>query len=550
MKSLRIAVSVAVLSTLFACPPDPKVVAEKTAKDTSSLIREAWQSAEQTNDWQSVDKFFEGTFGVRRGRTENTSAIYVPAVSNFDTGSDVAGKSLGRVFDKSNVVKTEGGAVYFNVRGVDVCVGNDGVVNTSCADTIDGLTPQLKVSGDLDIAVLLGTNHVEAAVFHLVSKKSIAIDLDLAHANDVAQIMQRAFNPNQEPFLSGTASGKLQLKLEKNKDFDFSVSVSLLSDLNLSWNTTSMASRSYFLQARSPAVQVRVDAPSRRITAKLDFGNGHYTGKGEEFGLAQAATSTIDASLAGLTADFLFDDSNYQLNNVSLGGTTSTLKSGSTTMLQVDLNAALGRKVDLAALETTDGLRVTAKPGLVIDATTNFGALDDFDFHVSEELRNSKYSFSFTSTGTPTLDFFLRRIANGESGMPVARLADGTIKVKVDSLSPGTADNLAVCNAMKNHQYAYGYGFDCGGNRPVPIDCDSVPINEFENNAYMNCVVFAYTCDGNGNYVLDQTARDSCQLRGDRSVPEVTFDATTCLGSNQSGTNNMVGFFTGTVACP
>ena len=304
MKSLRIVLSLAVLSTLFACPPDPKVVAEKTAKDTSALLREAWQSAEQTNDWQSVDRFFEGTFGLRRGHTENTTAIYVPAVSNFDSNSDTASKSFGRVFDKSNVEKTEGGAVYFRVRGVDLCAGSDGIVNTGCADAIDRMTPMLKVSGDLDIAILLGTSKVEAAVFHLVSKKSIAIDFDLSRAKDVSELMQRAINPNTTPVMTGDATGKVQVKLEKNGDYDFTVSVSFLSDLNVAWHTDSITSRSYFVQARTPAVEVHLAAPAKRITSKIDFGTVRSPGTTvpEAITVANPTASPVSFQVTGLTA--------------------------------------------------------------------------------------------------------------------------------------------------------------------------------------------------------------------------------------------------------
>ncbi len=68
MRSLRPALVVAVF-TLFACPPPPEEIAERAAKDTSQLLREAWQTAEATNDWQSADRFFEGVFGIKRSRS-------------------------------------------------------------------------------------------------------------------------------------------------------------------------------------------------------------------------------------------------------------------------------------------------------------------------------------------------------------------------------------------------------------------------------------------------------------------------------------------------
>ena len=45
-----LSVVVGALSLLsLACAPDPKVVAQRTATDVKSLLREAWSTGEQTN---------------------------------------------------------------------------------------------------------------------------------------------------------------------------------------------------------------------------------------------------------------------------------------------------------------------------------------------------------------------------------------------------------------------------------------------------------------------------------------------------------------------
>ena len=210
---------------------------------------------------------------------------------------------------------------------------------------------------------------------------------------------------------------------------------------------------------------------------------------------------------------------------------------------------------------TRDGCcssRVSAAPGLTVDATTQFGVLAGGTFRVTEELRHAKYAVSFTGSA-PALDFFLRRVANGESNMPFARIANGTLKVKVDSLSPGNADNVAVCNAMKNRSAPYEYWFSSCGDLTPPVDCNTVTTNEYENDFYLSCVIGAYECQSTWNstnssydysYTYNATRAADCQLLGNRSLPERTFSAATCLSYDTDAPNSFVGFFTGTTTCP
>src|SRR4051812_889101 len=134
--SHRALIAVIVSVVAFSCAPDPKVVAERTATDVKSLVREAWVASESSNNWATLDSSLLA-LGVS-AETRATSAR-VPPVSNFDTSLDALSKRSDRVFVDANIVDRSGGALVFQVRGVDVCTDDSGALNASCADSVDRL---------------------------------------------------------------------------------------------------------------------------------------------------------------------------------------------------------------------------------------------------------------------------------------------------------------------------------------------------------------------------------------------------------------------------
>ncbi len=485
----------------------------------------------------------------------------MPAVSSFDSSADLVGDAIKRIFTEDNVTSKDGASVTFRVRGVDVCVDGQGLVNTACADTVDRLKAHLRVSGDLDIAILLGTDKVEAAVIHFVSGKSIALEYDLASTQAAAKALYPDTATAALAF-TGTTKGRMEYKLEKHGDRDFSLSFGVLSDIQVAMKITqpSEVTYTYSVAARSPMMQVRLDANARRFTALVDYGTVKYSGTGLPLPISSNPTTAMEAQLSGLTAQVLIDDSTTKATGLSLGSGPSFFKTGSTTVMQVDLNATMGRKFDVELHHTTDGIRLTAAPGFTVDGLANFGALASETFHPSEELRHSKYTVALT--GAPALEFFTRRTFDDGETMPFTKLASGTLTVKVEELSAPGTDNVAVCEQMKAGGVDYSYDRPwCGDEEQiaVPVNCASLPLNSYENSEYLRCVMHSYDCSGDydeqlGEYVyrfdLNQENFDLCEVLGSRAVPELTFTAPACLGYGHDTGNSMINFFTGSLTCP
>jgi hypothetical protein len=526
---------------LVGCrPPTPEEVAKKTASDTSNLLREAWQSVEATNGWASVDDVF-----VSIGAPSSTpQSPRLPTVSNYDKASDSFSSMMVRVFTEANVTKREGASLTFQVRGVDVCRATNGEVLTSCADQIDQLHAQVRVSGDLDVSVLFGANEVEVGVVHLVSGKSISLEVDLANAGPLATLWQQVFNGQQGATVTFAGQGKLKVSLVKNAGLDFTLGVAAVTDLQLSITASDGVARTGSLGARDTLAQVHISGPSRSASATVSFVNAHYTGLLRDLGMYTDTELPADAFVAGLTAELSVDDSGARVKNLGLGATTSTLRTGSTVLISGDFNANLGRAVDITWGNASQGFQLTGRPGVTVDATFNLGAVTGMKFHPIEEFRNVHYTGSFTSPSSAPSVVVLTRKASSSTSNAIFQLVEGTYAISADVRSPcAGVDNVAACNTMKTSHM-------CGGKTPT-VDCSTFAGNACWNEWYFDCVGSSWRCS-NGAFSVDAAQRAaSCSLVVYGQVAPRSFSAPTCLGggsSSSSGNAFVQGLVAG--ACP
>lgn len=399
----------AALVVLTGCrPPDPKEVAARTSKDVQNLVREAWETGAQTNNWRSVDDFF-----VQSGASTSTSSRpRIPAASQLDSGLDSVSEVLARVFTEGNVVDTAGGAVTFQVRGLDVCSNSP-----DCISQVDRMDIRVKAWGDMDMALLVGPQRFEVSVLRIRAGKSIAWEVDLAQAQQASAFLTQVLNTNtgfQLPYATLTASGKYELKLEKNAAMDFTLSQSILTPLTWAMTASDGVTRTASLEARSPAYSVRVEGAARKLTALVNLGQTSYRGLWKDFGNS-GASGPIEILLAGLSGTLVFEDgkNEQRLENVGIGDGQSVVRYSGRDVLTVDFNKNDGRRVNITASPTARGVSLSASPGLQVEVFTGFGALDaelGADAY-QNELKNSRYEGSFTASSgqTPAVEILAPR---------------------------------------------------------------------------------------------------------------------------------------------
>ncbi|MDP2273370.1 MAG: hypothetical protein Q8N23_08980 [Archangium sp.] len=412
----------------FACAPDPKVVAERTAVDVQSLVREAWVTAEGSNGWASLDS---SLLALGVSAESRSTSMRVPAVTSLDTGLDSLKKRVDRIFAESNIIDRSGGALTFQVRGVDVCTDDNGALNADCAASVDRQQLFVKASGDLDLALLVGAEKNEIFSLEIRKNASIAVVVDLARSMAAMSSLQSA-QQGMTVTYSFNAKGKVEWRLAKNGKDDFTLSSSVLSPVTSEMTGTDGVTRTATIGAKSPVASIRVEGPAKRATLVYGAGEVRYAGLLRDLLNDEAfASRPVDVFFAGLGATLIFEDGkNARLEGAGLGSTTSTIKSGNDVLFSIDFNKDRGRTVAATWEPTAAGFKLNFTPGLQLDARVALGVLASATYAVAPEHQNATYSASFLAPGkTPSVEFFTNR---STSGAPFGRILEGELKLSVD----------------------------------------------------------------------------------------------------------------------
>jgi hypothetical protein len=366
---VRSALLFSILVLAVGCgAPTPKEVAEQASDDVRQLVRDALATGNQTNNWKSIDDAF-----VNGGTRPK-----VPEASSADSSLDLYAKFATRIFDEKNVVSSGGGATVFGLTGTLLCSGPDGTTrpDSKCVTQIDSLKLQLKVSGGLDLTLLVGPEALQPLTLRLRAKKSIAVEYDYAQV-EKALVFVNSTLTTDSPFngLGVVAKGKLEWKLEKNGADDFTLSQSVLEALSIEVTDKMGISRGGSLEARSPMLALRVEGPARKITATVDVGRAEYHGLYRDlFGVKGNAPGVL--SIAGLTGQLIFEDGKtHSLKGLGIGNGQTFLSYAGKNVFTLDFNRDSGRKVDLSWATSVAGVRIEASSPLTLEAFTGFEAL-------------------------------------------------------------------------------------------------------------------------------------------------------------------------------
>lgn len=429
MRSLTTAV---VCVVAFSCAPDPKVVAERTATDVKSLVREAWVASETSNNWTTLDSSLLA-LGVS-AETRATSAR-VPPVSSLDTSLDALSKRTERVFVDANIVDRSGGALVFQVRGVDVCTEDNGALNASCADSVDRMKLFIKAAGDLDLTLLVGEGKAEAFSLEIRKGASIAVIIDLEKSIAAMTALQQAQSGTSVTY-DFTAKGKVEWRLQKHGKDDFTLSTSVLSAVSYQMTGSDGVTRSATVGAKSPLASLHLEGPAKRATFQYGYGEVRYLGLLRDVFTSETTSSRpLDVFLSGAGFSLVFEEGKTaRIEGAGLGNATSVVKSGSDVLLSVDFNKDQGRTVAAKWEPTAAGFKLEFTPGLQLDAHVGLGVLASQTFEVRPEHRDATYSASFLASGgkSPAVEFFTARSTDGA---PFARLVEGELKLSVDDVN-------------------------------------------------------------------------------------------------------------------
>lgn len=413
----------------FSCAPDPKVVAERTATDVKSLVREAYVAGESSNNWATLDSSLLA-LGVSAEARANGSAR-VPPVQSFDASMDAFSKRIDKVFAEANIVDKSGGALTFQVRGVDVCTSDTGALDAACADQVDKLKLFIKAAGDLDVTLLVGEGKAEAFTIEIRKNVSVALIIDLEKSIAAMTAFQSAQSGTTVNY-QFTAKGKMEWRLLKNGKDDFTLSTSVLAPVSYEMTGADGVTRKASIGVKSPLASLRLEGPAKRATLQYGYGEVKYAGLVRDFfGTGDSSDARpLDVFLAGAGFSLIFEEGKTaRLENVGFGSATSVIKTGDDVLFSFDFNKDQGRSVSATWAPTEKGFKLEFTPGVQLDAHLGLGVLASATYEVRPEHRDATYSASFLGSGKASVEFFT---AQSTDGAPFARLLEGELKLSVD----------------------------------------------------------------------------------------------------------------------
>jgi len=344
---------------LFACgETTPEEVQQRTAPIVSRVIAEvqsSWTAARQMGE---VKQLLEGVGVMVPGLSSDD-------VANADLGDEQVAAEINEalakyVFTEKNVESTSSDSVLFLVRGSVICAGlteeqcvapeggepscsTSHEVSPECVDAVDRarvrIMARLVGSDGVDLELSIGGS---ATVITLrLRHDRVSVELSLAGAAEAARSIAELVGESIE--LPTTFEGALSATLILGGSGDLTLQSAVTKAVKVEWNKGSYR---VAVEARDPVTQLRFRKAVPSIELDVDWGALQVLLPAEE--LWSQASGALELAVKGLTAHLASNGKGgLSVKDLSLGQGPARLTLGNKTLVQVDLNPATGRQVDL-----------------------------------------------------------------------------------------------------------------------------------------------------------------------------------------------------------
>ena len=372
------------LALTGCAPPSVEEISEKTGRNVSNLLQEAWDSAAvSVNSSSQVDQIV-AALNLSAGDA-NGGGVSKPNFPGRNAGEDTFGEYQKflkeRVFLEKNVESTGGGAVTFLVNGQRLCT--DPVSNRSdaqCEKSVDDLKLRIVVSGDpnatLTLRFEIGADRNSPLTLTIEKDKALQIDSRL---NEYFKAIQALGGISTLPLsipqtTISSLDGEVRLRLEKLGNLHFAVSYDVIRDVSYDLIPSDGTLRSVRVGARSPALRLEFDGQTGTHNFKGDIGKVAVRLPYKDVGGASDNNTVIAFEFEGAALD-ISDAVPGALAQVSLTvrpGTNRVTYGGSdifsltppqtvTARLVKDTDGRL--KVEVNEFETTAAFHIELLPG-------------------------------------------------------------------------------------------------------------------------------------------------------------------------------------------
>jgi hypothetical protein len=473
---------------------------ENNTRDASDSLRQALGYVRQTDllgefvgglDSAEDGCSGDGSFGVDDPGTETDGTIECgtsePIEQEIESGTDELLDVLNnRVFVDANIEQESELEVIYLIDGATVCLAEDfdePADQQDCVTDVDQLELRLVVTsraqGDVDIEVLVGPDRYNPVDFEL-HQGLVAASTDLA---DLRSTMVFASNVTGEdlPDLPGTMTGGLRAEFAYTGN-KTTGTISVTQNVHISDGDYDIT-----VSRAAPAAQFTVDSATETINGLLDLDaidvrmpvtdtETVFASDGTE--TTTETNYTVDAHLGGASFDaaYTVGDQRIDVQNVGLGGSTSTLDIDGKRVATVDLNRSHNRHLNFSFIGGEHGTELVVDPAFDLELMLQFAQVQDKFDDIDGWMLDEMMRITLDGAASPTVLLGeTLEVLQGRLKL-TSTAADVTIEASAGQCLIGPEDDVL--------EPAEGSGSSDGSEVPMPEEpTSSHPFEELSAGA-------------------------------------------------------------------
>jgi len=415
----RIGAASLALSLLACGEATPEDVQSRTAPIVTRVIKEVQSSYSAAQNMREVKQLLEGLEIMvpgLAGAEDSMKADFDGEMTDAQIAAEVNELLSTYLFTRDNVESASPDSVTFLLRGSVICkavkveecaapVGGEPVCRTStevsqeCIKAVDSV--ELRIVATLvdsdGVDLDLGVGGGPAVITLRLRPDRVSVELSLSGASAAAQKIAELSGETIE--LPSVMKGVLAASLVINGSGDISLQSAVKQAIHVE-GTTGEGAFSVKMEARDPLAELRLRQSPALLSLDLDWGSLELLLPARE--VWDQASGTVALVLKGLSAKLASDgNGSLSISNVGLGNGASKLTLNGQPLVQVDLNPADGRALDLTLAPWMDDLpRIKVAPLLDLQVKLNLAPIEPFLDEVLEPWeRNESYRFQLTGQG-------------------------------------------------------------------------------------------------------------------------------------------------------
>ena len=267
-------------------------------------------------------------------------------------GDDLDGEELAR-FLTEQIFTDENyeGDGYYRLPADLLCPpGFDDTPDPACVEEIDAAELRLRavLAGEdgLDLSLAIGPSRIDPMTLEL-RPDSLAVAADLGELRAAAVFLAGLAGEALDD-VPDVLEGVIAVSFVVHGDEHASMEFAVREAVFVEGDGVSLS-----LGARDPMLALEVDVPEETVTATFDMGPLNVQGPWDDF---DPSAGAFELDLQGLSAQVTLQEGarSLQIENISLGGDTSSLSLDGERILSLDLNPDSGRALTLTLLPEGD----------------------------------------------------------------------------------------------------------------------------------------------------------------------------------------------------